>query len=223
MNYKHYIITRFNNNLYRRPDADVWMSRRMAIFEKYYLPGLRSQTSKNFTWIMSVDTKTPANIIDYFKLLGAKLIYDRPRDKGIKNIVPDHDAEWIVTSRIDNDDAYFPTFVESIQRELTPMKRVIDIEYCIWDHRVGELWDYNRPAANSPFITLVERWDEAEGVYAHEHSSAPERYTAWRIPGNILACQIIHGHNVLNKVLGKKTNYKLDASDKGIRIEKKRN
>lgn len=217
MKYKHFVITRFNNNIYKRPDSQRWMDKRMFIFKKYLLPSIMSQTSKNFSWVMTFDKKTPDNILRYFEELGVIIIFTRA-----KEWIPPKEAEWIVTSRIDNDDAYFPTFIEEIQRELVPQRRLIDVEYCIYDHINKKLYDYERPSPNSPFITVVEKWDDAKGVYAHEHSFMPNKFSSYRIPGKILACQVIHGDNVLNKVRGVKSKYDLYANTEGIWLKKVR-
>lgn len=65
-NFSHFIITRFNLNLYahdkhaRPTRTDRWLEHRFAVFERYCLPSVAAQTSRNFTWLCLFDAATPA-------------------------------------------------------------------------------------------------------------------------------------------------------------------
>ena len=73
MNYKHFLITRFNLSLqfgceFRDPDENPtlkildedYLEKRFEIFEKYTLKSISEQTVQDFTWIILFHKRTPA-------------------------------------------------------------------------------------------------------------------------------------------------------------------
>lgn len=211
MKFKHYIITRFNFGIYDRKDAGEWMEYRIGLFEQYTLPSIKAQTNKNFTWVLCFDERTPGKIIcKYDYLDNVEIFYGRGKD-WIKQ--KPAETDWIITSRIDNDDFYHKDFVQNIQMEFLGrgMKEMIlDVHYYIMDHNTKELWDLERPLPNSPLITLCEWWQGAESVLAHEHSNMTKYYRGYIIP-KYLACQVAHGKNVICHCRGKKKDHNLQG------------
>ena len=67
-NYSHFIITRFNLNLYAQDKHDLptrtdrWLEHRFEVFERYCLPSVAAQTSGNFTWLCLFDAATPDDV-----------------------------------------------------------------------------------------------------------------------------------------------------------------
>ena len=162
MKFKHYIITRMNVGIYDQPKSKQWMEHRIELFEKYTLPSILRQTNKNFTWVLCFDERTPNEVIcKYDYLDNVEIFWDRPK-YWMKTKPPETD--WVITSRIDNDDYYYPNFVEDIQREFISrkMEMVIDIGFLILDEKTGNVYDLEKPLYNSPFITLCEWWHTAE-------------------------------------------------------------
>ena len=205
MKFKHYIITRMNVGIYDQPKSKEWMEHRIELFEKYTLPSILRQTNKNFTWVLCFDERTPNDIIcKYDYLDNVEIFWDRPK-YWMKTKPPETD--WVITSRIDNDDYYYPNFVEDIQREFInrKMEMVIDIGFLILDEKTGNVYDLEKPLYNSPFITLCEWWHTAEGVMVHEHTRAANLYKGYIIP-KYLAVQVVHEMNVINHVRGKKVD-----------------
>lgn len=199
--YQHYILTRMNLGIYNRADAGQWMRHRLGLFESYLLPSIMRQTNNNFRWILCFDERTPDEVICRYDYMDHVIIaYQQP-----KFVVPtlEPDAQWLITSRIDNDDFYFPEFVQTIQDRFEPYEHILDVDYYQWDNRKGKGGVYSsaRKAANSPFITLIERWDNARGVCQRPHNLMPNYFAADKI-GQVLAVQMITGYNVLNKIRG---------------------
>ena len=62
----HFILTRFNIQLFRHDkhgnniDMTMWLEERINLFETYTLPSVIGQVCQDFTWILLVDSKTPA-------------------------------------------------------------------------------------------------------------------------------------------------------------------
>ncbi len=62
---QHFILTRFNLLLWNKDKegkkvrTTKWLEHRFLLFEKYCLPSIANQTSKNFEWIVLFDSSTP--------------------------------------------------------------------------------------------------------------------------------------------------------------------
>ena len=64
--FRHFIITRFNVRVGKpqndkngnHTNTDVWLKNRIDLFEKYCLPSIVGQTSKNFIWLVLFDKKS---------------------------------------------------------------------------------------------------------------------------------------------------------------------
>ena len=67
---QHFILTRFNLLLWNRDKEGKkvrtikWLEHRFSLFEKYCLPSIANQTSKNFKWIVLFDSSTPEKYKD---------------------------------------------------------------------------------------------------------------------------------------------------------------
>ena len=88
-NYSHFIITRFNLNLYAQDKHDLptrtdrWLEHRFEVFERYCLPSVAAQTSGNFTWLCLFDAATPEpyrSRIEVLMLLRNETFYFRRED-----------------------------------------------------------------------------------------------------------------------------------------------
>lgn len=63
--FAHFLITRFNLDLYPRDKKDrptrteAWLRHRFELFERWCLPSVRAQTCPDFTWLVLFDRDTP--------------------------------------------------------------------------------------------------------------------------------------------------------------------
>src|SRR5210317_450472 len=131
--FKHYILTRYNSglftdNLYKIEDKGLYMDSRLPWFKKH-LKSLDNQTNQNFTHVVSIDPNTPEEYLRpilnavYFAKTNSVFIYE----KHIDWLKRQHKEEWLITSRLDNDDEYYPEFVETIQKNFKKERMVYDI------------------------------------------------------------------------------------------------
>ena len=207
--FKHYLLLRYNltlfsTNVYNVADPDRWMNKRLPKFFRL-LESLKAQTHKDFTLVVGVDYDTPdsyiKDIVDYLDLSGVTyhLVYEQPSEWLKRR---EKESEWLITSRIDNDDEYLPSFIGFIQQAFREKEEVLDVYgmQCL----NGELYSSGRPHANSPFITLVERWDLPKTVHYKAHSVMNGEYPARFVGTNPLYIQHIHDNNIMNKIIGKK-------------------
>jgi hypothetical protein len=135
--FKHFILTRFNLKIegYAAIDkngqpvqTDKWLERRFYLFENFCLPSLMNQTCKNFIWFVLFSNDTPAVFIEKIKefqmnfpLLKPLFLPQGDNKEIIKNIkeeLPKYlegSDEYIITTRIDNDDAFQRDMICEIQ------------------------------------------------------------------------------------------------------------
>lgn len=193
---KHYIITRYNLNLYNRPDAEEWMIHRWGLFQ-WTRDSILDQKG-DWEWIILIDHRTPDQWRQ--KLQGDRIrIIEGDVWKAMAFIRPS--SEWVITTRIDNDDYYLSDDVFlQIQSKAEEREMVVDIDY--YQEYKGEFYTSERIAPNSPFVSLVEYSSLAKGVYHCQHTKIHiERH--W-VKLGVLAVMVIHDQNLANKIIGNK-------------------
>lgn len=224
---KHYLFTRWNvDNL-----DEKWIEDRRRLFEQYCVPGVLSQTNKNFEWVLICDDRTSPKYKEVFNSYPATVVYfnfenynwrtgrasnktkmERAVDLDcIGGMVADFmrenlkgDEHYIITSRLDNDDSISIDHIDKIQKYTKHFWRgepfwlnlVRGYKWC--DHKV---YPINAPA--NPFISFVESVNGLRTVYQESHGQAfntefPVRgirkgFGTW--------LQVIHGKNLLNKIM----------------------
>jgi hypothetical protein len=70
-------------------------------------------------------------------------------------------------------------------------------------HDGKQFYTSGRPAPNSPFITLIEKWNNPKTVLYRTHSVMNAEYKARWASTKPLYIQHIHQSNVANKLIGK--------------------
>jgi len=186
--FEHFIITQFN--LLQFPKSSVsdsdswilWTRKRFAIFRTYCLPSILHQTTKNFKWLIYFDVATPHEFDDQISELQQydfiDICYaDKYNDFNFKYMKDvrqkaSSDTQWIVTSRLDNDDCLHCCAMERIQESFVPKdKFMISLAFgYVLDMESRNLSKYYYPM--SPFISLVEKnTDSIWGIYHKSHAS----------------------------------------------------
>jgi len=204
--FKHFVFTRWNRQddqvtIYNNPaikDPEDWMEHRVKLFNEITLPSVMLQTEMNFTWLLSFAEETPKDLIDYYASWpNVKIIYEYPQtwlrrqygwvdyEAGESALLLDGD--WIITTRLDNDDYIYPTFIEKIQAKFDEKFLLVDTDGRQWDLKTGDLYrrfierdgrefdlktglfsgksdlktgqlhTVERKTCNSPFISLIEQ------------------------------------------------------------------
>ena len=197
--FKHYILTKYNIGLYDRDlDPDDWMQEREYLFENYALRSLCNQRCKDYTWVIGFDDRTPDKyLIKYDYIDNIQVVIGQPHEWLREQPM---EADWIITSRFDNDDFYSRDFVTEVQWQFRGVNEVIDVDYL--QHVRGrkvERYDPLRPRPNSPFLSVVEEWgDGLLTAFGRPHTYMPDELPARKIE-RVLAWQIIHGSNMGNQ------------------------
>lgn len=135
--FEHFVITRFNLKLENHFNKDKngnptltdnWLRHRFELFEKYCFPSLIAQSCKQFYWLLLLDTNTPPeykmkietyqnifpNLYPLFLETG-KIDYIRKTLIDTIHLLSDKKATFLITTRIDNDDAFHRNMIEEVQ------------------------------------------------------------------------------------------------------------
>jgi hypothetical protein len=183
VNVKHYLLTRFDY-----PVDYPYLEDRIDLFFGLTMPSVFAQESRDFTWIVQSSNPQVCRLIpENYSFLRVQPRFDLPGD-----------SEWVITTRLDNDDFVSPSFIADIRRAAEPATCVLDApgyRYCHRTKRVV-LRDYHHPQNPSPFISLVERREKMRGVYCHWHNKMGEHFPVRLLSGRNWV-QTIHAHNKL--------------------------
>jgi len=200
MEFTHYVITRFNEHLYSKnpykvANPDAWMEHRLNLFEACKESVLSQGVP--FIWVIAVDENTPQHFLDRIFTDDCMVKITCPVNETFSVITPP--TEWIISTRIDNDDTYYPNALNRIQQTFKEEEFVIDIDYH-QDLNGAKSPSYRR-AANSPFLSLVENSNGGyKSCYARPHTKMVEDFKAMKIPEQ-LANMILHDKNQCNYLL----------------------
>ena len=217
--FKHYIITRFNlrakewqftKNSTKVLD-DNWLKNRFELFEKYCLPSLIAQTNKNFEWVIFFDTETPQLFKD--KIEGYKQQLPNLVPLFVENMelflptiqeyIKNNNQEFVITTRLDNDDCVSKYFVEEIQKNFNKQEyEALDFidGYSLQispDFKLGK-----KRHLYNPFISLVEKKQNPTSVWSRSHTSWKRETRIKRILDQRIWMVIIHQENKVNEFDG---------------------
>lgn len=217
--FRHYIITRFNlrakewqftKNSTKVLDEN-WLENRFELFEKYCLPSLLSQTNKNFEWVIYFDTETPAFYKDKIEVYRQKLpnlvpVFVENMELFLPSIqahIKNNNQEYVITTRLDNDDCVSKYFVDEIQKNFNKQTyEALDFVdgYSLQispDFKLGK-----KRHLYNPFISLVEKKQNPTSVWSRSHTSWKRETRIKRILNNRIWMVIIHQENKVNEFDG---------------------
>jgi len=222
--FEHCILTRFNVKLgwlnkygeskSRGLDPD-WLNDRFKLFEQFCYPSLHCQTNQQFKWLVFFDVQTPElfkeKISKYAEWKNFIPIYvDYFEDKVLRESLLQNignETNFLITTRVDNDDALRKTFVESIQKNFFSQ----EFEFINFVNgyvlSLANLKLYALKHLSSPFASLIERRvdltsDGFKTVLCEDHGKLSEVGAVKQINAQPAWIQIVHGNNVINSTRG---------------------
>jgi len=217
--FKHYILTRFNVGLYNRhartheiyQPPDGWMDHRMKLFTTFTLPSIMSQRCQDFTWLVFMDEKTPRRYSRSLEQIGyhrMQLVY--VSGEGLDNDcisaaalehIEGGDGD-LITTRIDNDDAFHQDVVATIQQWYAPRPEPWTMVFpsgLILDTASKKLHIMIHWFNNCP--TLIENAAGARTVFCNDHSQIIVKVRE-HIIDKCYWLQVVHSRNVANSLTG---------------------
>ncbi|WP_343319817.1 glycosyltransferase [Arthrobacter sp. TMP15] len=214
MNIDHVLLTRFNlpslgvESLVRAQEG--WLRDRQILFEKYCLPAVRSQSIKNFQWIIYFDTQSPK----WLKLRIAELARDGDFIAIYRDEVPHAtlledlrrvtgaSREGLLTTNLDNDDGIASDFVERLQKAVQNQSRtaIYVVNGLI---QQGNRLYLRRDKVNA-FCSVSESWTSPVTCWSDWHTKLGEKMKVLEVGGTPGWLQVIHTGNVSNRVRGRR-------------------
>lgn len=213
----HYLITRFNihEESWLTKDLsgkivcnDEWMEHRFKLFEKYCLPSILDQTSTSFDWVLLFHHKTN----EKWKQYAEELVAKHPRFRILYVgrrwlvelqcfLVDDCTTDYLITTRLDNDDVLAPDYIKHVQA------RAVKNIFTFIDHPIGYRLKkgklYYHLESYNPFLSLIEKNDAPQSVLSLPHGKIIARYNVITGSKDPLWMQIIHDRNYSNfKTIG---------------------
>ena len=238
MKFKHYVITRFNlsnkwgeDKLNNKVLDNNWLNNRYALFENYCLPSMLSQTNKKFEWYVYFDTNTPLEFIrkneeitKRFKNFKPKYIdsyqeFEIDYIKEINKEAKSNNLNFVLTTRLDNDDALNMFFIEELQKTNLNNTKLLEFPtgLTLKISNNIELREYS--SRYNPFISLLEKVEtkkNALGIYNREHGNWEGGETEI-VSEKPFWIQVIHEKNLYNRAKG---DLVLPGKLKNFKIEK---
>lgn len=178
--YKHFVITRFNLKVGGHFNNDkngiathtkIWLDRRFYLFETFCLPSIENQTNLNFLWIVLFDVNTPLKFKNRIIELEKRFSNFKPLflnhneiiTKALNEEIKKHtysDTKYVITTRIDNDDAFHCRMIDEIQKRFHKQDDVfLNFEYGLQYDIVNNLlvkFNYKK----NHFLTRIEKIED---------------------------------------------------------------
>lgn len=213
MKFNHVVLTRFNVRLNKDDHLTApnneWLKHRFDLFKKFCFPTMCKQTNQNFFWYCFFDSATPDifrkeiekfDSLPFFNSRFTQSVNHAYVQEMLKNELG-NGAEFIITTRLDNDDAVCSEFIELIQNEFEEVNKLFinfDNGLAFKDNYIYTLRD-----KSNPFISLIERLPNIKTVWSLPHNEIckSERIKHLSSPGAWL--QIVHDQNVTNRIKGR--------------------
>jgi hypothetical protein len=209
-------MTRFNVRYAENPATPSigldpgWLADRFRLFDKYCLPSVMAQTEQNFHWILFFDSATPepfaararalarerAGIVPIFSpALPLPLVR-----KYVRGILP-ATTEWLLTTRLDNDDGLHADYVATVQAAQRFDRA--EVLNCPAGIILRGNRAYLRQHPSNAFISLSEPFSEFQTIFSiSRHISAHERYPVRQLVASPRWLQVVHDKNISNRVRG---------------------
>lgn len=219
--FKHYLITRFN---LKNPDwsttknkelllTEDWMTHRLELFKNFCLPSVLAQQNKNFKWLIFFDTSTE----DKFKTIIDQLLikHDIIRhfyvegmpefNPSIKHFIKEDakEADFIISSRLDNDDCIHRNFIAEIQKQFKQQQfMAIDVVKGYSLQIAPEYMLGKKEHVFNPFLSLIEAKNNFQTIWKTDHNLWKKENRIIKIKHKRLWLSVIHNKNKVNEFDG---------------------
>ena len=189
------------------------MDERLELFSNYCLPSVINQSNKNFKWLLFFDSSTSdkyrakiESILQKNDLIVPFYIDGMPKfNEAILNYLKENaaDKDYLITSRIDNDDCIHKDFINEIQKQFNKQ------EFLAIDNINGYTLQVEpnfilgkKEHIFNPFISLIERNDNPKTVWHYVHNMWKKETRLIHLSEKRLWLSVIHGKNKVNEFDG---------------------
>lgn len=221
--FDHVILTRFSVTFTAQQPApdDAWLRYRLAFFIEACLASMARQSESHFDWLVFLDERTPQWLRDEMSALSADGLFEPVCIRGpfsvttVRAAIEERaTAPYLITTRLDSDDALGVRFVERVQAEFAGQDGLyVNALRGVQLDRSGRVYLYDY--TSNPFISYIERRRAASPRTVFQDG----RHGAARLHGPLLnLCveplwlQVVHGSNLANSVRGPRVSPSLVAA-----------
>ena len=227
--FTHLVLTKFNVDTPFAPNGrgvePSWLKKRLELFLRYCYPSVTRQEGVEFRWLIFCNALSP----DWFKKEMAQLndivipvfVEGLATDEVFRQKVMEAEVfhtPYLITTRIDNDDAIAHRYLWHVQRAFRRQEReFIAFPFGLQlfrGHLYSVYYTYN------PFLSLIERVNDdgrITTVFCVSHAevgTAGKVRTVWKSPQWL---QVLHSQNAENSLTGwprlrSKTHSEFDVS-----------
>jgi Putative rhamnosyl transferase len=207
--FDHVLLTRFNTKMpgnVRNLDSE-WLGKRLRLFQDICVPSVLNQIAQSFHWILFVDSKTPEPFLSSLLELSQRNVFSiewttnefspmiaaqamTERGLGVR--------PFLITTRLDNDDALAPHALVTIQRAFS--NQAFEFVNLFLGYELHDGNFYLRPYIANPFISLIERTSasrEISTVYCRQHNTIMDSHVR-QVFTSPAWLQVMHGDNIAN-------------------------
>jgi len=208
--FQHFLFTRFNLPFKDRSRPDLtcerqWLRDRIDLFERWTLPSLRAQTCREFQYLVLFRDDSPDWFKSYVESNWGDIVqpmWEDPKKcrwccrwKVKQFLRTQGEHEWVISTRIDNDDAISRDFVERLQSFIRPQAEWLFFATGILHSEISNLSSVVDYPSN-PFPSRVEKRQEAEGCYEIPHHLIEQEPNVRWIPHDASWITVLHGSNL---------------------------
>jgi hypothetical protein len=215
--YQHFVITRYfvrfssgasDVAAVGSPDL-AWLESRFEIFRDICLPSVAAQSDQNFVWLLYFDENTPSDYLSrirdvispypHFRVVLCGAFDDEARARCILSELS-ADTQWLLTTRLDNDDGWRRDFVERLHAALRFEGRecLNFTSGLIWSQGLTLLYRHRSNA----FISMLEPVESFRTVWCVQHLELDQVAPIRQIDAPPAFIQVIHTRNRSNKPRG---------------------
>lgn len=213
--FEHVLLTRFSVALHpgAPPQPEEWLWYRLGFFYDVTYPSVRAQRDAGFDWLVLFDDRCPDDVRGTVEELAADgtftPVWTRApfRRDTFATLLADRRPPWLITTRLDSDDALAVDFLAAVQARFARQ----DLEFVAFPRglqldRSGAV--YRADYVSNPFLSLVERRGAGpwRTVYAAKHAEASGVAAVRVVPAPPMWLQVVHDLNVSNIVNGVRTS-----------------
>ncbi len=210
--FDHFLLTRFSAVLSPgAPPADEdWLYYRLGFFLDACLPSVLSQRgAQPFGWLVLLDDRCPDGFREQVEELAegafTPLWSSEPfrRDSFAGPVADRSGAPYLITTRIDSDDAMAVDLMAAVQGQFERQELMfVNFPRGVQIDRSGAV--YRSDVLSSPFLSLVERRGDGppRTVYAAKHARARGLAPVREVRAPVMWAQVLHGTNLSNIVNG---------------------
>jgi hypothetical protein len=210
--FDHVLLTRFSAVMApeAEPAGEEWLRYRLAFFDQVTYASVVSQTTRDFQWLVLFDDRCSAEFradIEYLAEDVFTPVWTHEtfrRDSFAEPVAAVTHAPYLITTRIDSDDAMAVDFMETVQAQFAHQERLfVNLTRGIQVDRSGAV--YLSDQLSNPFISLVERREPGrlpDTVYVAKHARARAKGPIREVRAPAMWMQVVHDLNVSNIVNG---------------------